>query len=63
MLAYRPDIPIILSTGYSNVVDEDAARRIGIRRLLLKPVPAKVLSDIVGEYLSVDDDEGAGRVN
>ncbi len=63
MLAYRPDIPIILSTGYSNLVDEDAARRAGVRRLLLKPVPAKVLSDIVGEYLSVDDDEGAGPAN
>jgi PAS domain S-box-containing protein len=53
MLACRPDIPIVLSTGYSNAIDEDTARQIGIRRFLLKPVPAKVLADVVGEYLAV----------
>jgi PAS domain S-box-containing protein len=53
MLACRSDIPIVLSTGYSNVIDDDTARQIGIRRFLIKPVPAKVLADIVAEYLSV----------
>ena len=53
MIACRPDIPVVLSTGYSNVVDEDAARQVGVRRLLMKPVPAKVLSDVVSEYLAV----------
>ena len=52
MLACRPDIPIVLSTGYSNVIDDEAVRAVGIRRFLMKPVPAKVLSDIVTEYLS-----------
>ena len=51
MIDCRPDIPVVLSTGYSNVIDEDAARQVGIRRFLMKPVPAKVLSDIVAEYL------------
>jgi nitrogen fixation negative regulator NifL len=53
MLACRPDIPIVLSTGYSNVIDEDIVRQSGIRRFLTKPVPAKVLADIVAEYLAV----------
>lgn len=52
MLALRPDIPIVLCTGYSNVVDEEAARRTGIRRFLMKPVPAKILADVVEEYLA-----------
>ncbi len=54
MLACRPDIPIVLSTGYSNVIDEESARQIGIRRFLVKPVPAKILANIVAEYLAVE---------
>lgn len=57
LLACRPDIPIVLSTGYSNAIDEDRVRQIGIRRFLTKPVPAKVLADIVKEYLSVSTDK------
>ena len=53
MLACRPDIPIILSTGYSNVIDDEAVRTAGIRRFLMKPVPARVLADVVAEYLTV----------
>jgi CheY-like chemotaxis protein len=53
MLACRPDIPIVLSTGYSNVIDEDMVRQIGVRRFLTKPVPARVLANIVAEYLTV----------
>ena len=34
-------------------IDEDRVRQIGISRFLTKPVPAKVLADIVNEYLSV----------
>ena len=52
MLARRPELPIIMSTGYSNAINEDTARKIGIRRFLVKPVPAKVLADIVAEYLA-----------
>lgn len=51
ILALRSDIPIVMSTGYSNMIDEETARRIGIRRFLTKPVPAKVLADIVAEFL------------
>ena len=53
MLAGRPDLPIMLSTGYSNAIEEDKMRQVGIRRFLMKPVPAKVLADIVAEYLAV----------
>ena len=52
LLARRPDLPIILATGYSNSIDEDTAKRIGIRRLLMKPVAAKVYADIVAEFLT-----------
>lgn len=60
MLARRPGIPIILSTGYSAAVDEDTAREIGIRRFLFKPVPAKILADIVATYLPIRRDKPPG---
>ena len=37
LLALRPDIPVILSTGFSDVMDESKARRMGIREFLVKP--------------------------
>jgi len=51
MLARRRDLPVILATGYSNAIDEDTARQIGIRRFLIKPVPAKVFADAIAECL------------
>ncbi len=37
MLAVRPGIPIILSTGYSEAVREDEIRFLGIREFIMKP--------------------------
>jgi PAS domain S-box-containing protein len=51
MLARRPDLPIVMNTGYSSEIDAGIAQKIGIRRFLIKPVPAKVLEDLVAEYL------------
>jgi PAS domain S-box-containing protein len=39
----RPDIPIILCTGYSENITETKAKKIGIKELILKPV---VMQDI-----------------
>ncbi|WP_159441279.1 PAS domain-containing protein [Desulfopila aestuarii] len=38
MLSLRPDLPIIVVTGYSEAMDTEKAARIGIRHLLMKPV-------------------------
>ncbi|MFZ5763523.1 MAG: response regulator [Thermodesulfobacteriota bacterium] len=37
-LAIRPDIPVVLCTGYSAVVDEDKAKDAGIRAFVQKPL-------------------------
>ncbi len=60
VLARRPDLPIVLNTGCGSDVDMDIARRIGIRRYLVKPVPVKVYEDIAAEYLprAVGPDRG-----
>ena len=38
MLVLRPELPIILCTGFSNYASVDTAEKIGINRLLNKPV-------------------------
>jgi PAS domain S-box-containing protein len=53
MLAVRPELPIVMITGYSNAIDEETARQIGIRKFLVKPVPARVLMDAVTECLAL----------
>jgi len=47
MLSRRSDINIVMSTGYSNSINEIMAKEIGIRHFLAKPVPARVITDIV----------------
>ncbi len=44
LLAIRPDLPIILCTGYSSMVDEEQALVMGIRGFLLKPLSVTVLA-------------------
>ncbi len=45
LMRVRPDIPVVLCTGYSNLMDPARARDKGIRAFLMKPV---VMSDIAG---------------
>lgn len=42
ILALRPDFPVLLLTGFSETVDEEKARAVGVREFLMKPV---ILSD------------------
>ena len=51
MLALRPDLPIILSTGFSEAIDEDEAKKIGIREFLMKPVSVAGLAAAVKNNL------------
>jgi CheY-like chemotaxis protein len=37
-LARRPNLPIILCTGFSEIINEEMAKALGICRLLMKPV-------------------------
>ncbi len=46
----RPDIPVVLNTGFSEDIDAEAAARMGIR-YLEKPVGAESLIQVVGELL------------
>lgn len=37
VLALRPDVPVLMTSGYLTPQDEKTARQIGIRELILKP--------------------------
>jgi two-component system cell cycle sensor histidine kinase/response regulator CckA len=51
LLALRPDIPIILCTGYSELVDKEKAKRMGIRAFLMKPLVLRDLAVSIGSVL------------
>ncbi len=52
----RPEIPIILSTGYSESIDSDKARELGFSAFLMKPILKKELAVAVRNALDKDPD-------
>lgn len=50
-LSIRPDIPIILYTGYSELINEQEAKNIGIRSFLKKPVNSNMLAREIRKIL------------
>ena len=47
----RPDIPILLCTGFSETMSEEQAKSLGIKGFLLKPIVMKDLSHKIREVL------------
>jgi two-component system, cell cycle sensor histidine kinase and response regulator CckA len=39
IIRIRSDIPIVLCTGHSSLIDEEKARQLGIAAYIMKPVP------------------------
>jgi PAS domain S-box-containing protein len=51
LVKIRPDIPIILCTGFSELFTEEDLKTIGIRECLIKPVTIKKISQVVRRVL------------
>jgi CheY-like chemotaxis protein len=51
MMKIRPDIPVILCTGYSRKIGDKSAAELGIKAFLMKPLTQDVLSKTVREVL------------
>lgn len=47
----RPDLPIILITGYSEQVSKEAAVKSGVAEYCMKPISMRELSSVVGKFL------------
>lgn len=50
-LRLRPDLPILLCTGFSEKIDAESARALGIRFFFQKPVKPKVLFEALAEAI------------
>jgi len=51
VLRIRPDIPVILCTGFSEVINEERAKQLGIRRFLMKPLVKQQLACAIRQVL------------
>ncbi len=56
-LKIRPDIPIILCTGYSAFIDEVKAQKIGIKEYIMKPANRHELSKLIRKVLDGDESD------
>ena len=54
ILALRPGIPVILTTGYSDILTEAEARELGVREYLFKPLSTARLAEVVRQVLDAD---------
>ena len=51
LLRIKPQLPIILCTGFSEAITEEAARRIGIQAFILKPIVMSELAETMRRVL------------
>ena len=56
IIAIRPDIPIIVCTGYSERINSDIVKEIGIKELGMKPVVMKDIAQMIERILSKETD-------
>jgi FixJ family two-component response regulator len=51
LLGIRPDTPIILCTGFSEVISEKKAKSVGIRGYVMKPVVQTQIANTIRQVL------------
>jgi len=51
MMKVRPDIPVILCTGHSEIIKEEEALTLGLRGFLLKPIQGRIFAEKIREVL------------
>ena len=62
VLGLRPDLPIILCTGYSETVDAAGARALGVREFLMKPYSVSEMAKAVRRALAGGGGHGGPSV-
>ncbi len=51
LMSLRPDIPIILCTGFSEQIDERRAKEMGISAFVMKPIVMRQIAQTIREVL------------
>lgn len=54
MLNIRPDLPIILCTGYSETLSPEQAKEIGILEYVMKPFVPREIAALIRKYLNAE---------
>jgi CheY-like chemotaxis protein len=52
ILRIRPDLPVVMATGYGHVIGEDKVKELGVRRVLQKPFSMSALDEAIQEALA-----------
>jgi PAS domain S-box-containing protein len=57
LMRIQPDIPIILSTGYSEIMNENKAKALGLMGFVMKPIDINALGETIRKVLDggIDD--------
>ena len=55
LIRIRPDIPIVLCTGYSEMISEEKATALGIKKLIMKPILMREISQTIRQILDQRD--------
>ena len=55
LIRIRPDIPIVLCTGYSEIISEEKATALGIKKLVMKPILMREISQTIRQILDQRD--------
>jgi len=56
LIKIRPDIPILICTGFSETLTEERIKSIGIKGLLMKPMTIKDLAPMLRDALDKKDE-------
>jgi len=51
LMEIRPDIPVILCSGYSEHISAEKAESLGIRKFIMKPIQKKTMAETIKEVL------------
>ena len=57
ILSIRPDMPIILCTGFSEKIDDKKAQALGIRKYIEKPLSSSDLSIAIRKVLDAENEK------
>ena len=58
IISIRPDIPIVILTGFSERMNREKAEAIGIKAMLMKPVAMKEMAQAIRKVFDDDDRKG-----
>jgi CheY-like chemotaxis protein len=51
IISIRPDIPVIVCTGFSERIDKETIKKIGIKELAMKPLAMKDIAEMIRRVL------------